>query len=73
MSLLTQEQAAALAAHKIETIRRTLVEICQLADEYELDVQILNEWDNKVYYSGRPYLDEYCEMRADGGWCSSHC
>lgn len=70
---MTQEQARQLAEQKVSEIEDTLMEIVRLADEHDIDVQILGEWDQRLTYTGRPY-DYDMDCRSEhGGWYSSHC
>jgi hypothetical protein len=74
MSDMTKEEAVKFIAALAESIRPTLRTIVQVADEHDIDVKLLDDFGNYLRYYGRPYIDEYCEIRdEDGGWYSSHC
>jgi hypothetical protein len=76
---LTQEQAAALAAHKVNQIRDTLKEIIELADEYEIRVDVMREFNDHLTYFGRKWIEDDCvggteyHRSDDGGWYHSTC
>ena len=67
------ELATRMIAEKVESIQATLKQITTLADEFGITVTVFDEWDNRLMYSPRPYIDEYCEIREEGGWYHSTC
>jgi hypothetical protein len=70
----TEEAAALAVSEKVESIRKTLLEIIEIADEFGLRVEVLREWDEYLTYQGRMYEDDGVECyRGDGGWYSSNC
>jgi hypothetical protein len=76
---MTQEEAAKFVSALAESIRTTLRTIVQVADEHDLDVKLLDEFDNYLRYYGRTWTEEdtvggieYVRT-GDGGWYSSHC
>lgn len=77
--MLTKEQAAALAAHKVDSIRQTLKEIIELADEHEISVVVMKEFNDYLVYHGRGWIEEDTVggpeyyRGDDGGWYHSTC
>jgi hypothetical protein len=66
------EMATAQLAEKVESIRQTLKDACDIADAYGLEFTLLDEFGNYLRYTGRVY-DVESDYHEDGGWYSSHC
>ena len=67
------EEAAAMAvSEKVESIKQTLQEVMEIADEFGLTVEVFHDWDNYLRYHGRVY-DYESDYKTDGGWYHSTC